>query len=118
MPDIGPLELIIIAAIVLLLFGPGKAADLGSSLGKSISEFRKETRDDGGDKAAVQQQAVAAPEAAATISTNGTAPTAVATNGAAPAEVSKTRFCTNCGAPLATAQKFCTGCGTAVASGV
>ena len=39
MPDIGPLELIIVAFVVLLLFGPGKAADLGSSLGKGIREF-------------------------------------------------------------------------------
>jgi sec-independent protein translocase protein TatA len=36
MPDLGVPELLIIAVIVLLLFGPGKAADIGGSLGKSI----------------------------------------------------------------------------------
>ena len=41
MPDIGVPELLIIAVIVVLLFGPGKAADLGGSLGKSIREFRR-----------------------------------------------------------------------------
>lgn len=46
MPDLGVPELLIIAVIVLLLFGPGKAADIGGSLGKSIREFRKATRED------------------------------------------------------------------------
>src|SRR5262245_58421529 len=114
MPDIGPLELIIIAGIVLLLFGPGKAADLGSSLGKSIREFRKETREDAGDKPAVQQSAIAAPETTAAVSVNGASPATVATNGTAPAAAAKSRFCTNCRAQVAAEQKFCTGCGTAV----
>ena len=118
MPDIGPLELIIVAAIVLLLFGPGKAADLGSSLGKSIREFRKETREDAGDKAAVQQQVVAGPEATAAVATNGASPAAVTTNGAAPADAPKSRFCTGCGSQVAAQQKFCTDCGMPVASGV
>ena len=47
MPEVGVPELLIIAFVVLLLFGPGKAADLGSSLGKGIREFRRETAGDG-----------------------------------------------------------------------
>ena len=43
MPDIGVPELLIVAFVVLLLFGPGKAADLGSTLGKGIREFRRES---------------------------------------------------------------------------
>jgi sec-independent protein translocase protein TatA len=43
MPSLGPPELILILVIVLILFGPGKLTGLGSSLGKSIKEFRKAT---------------------------------------------------------------------------
>ncbi len=81
MPEVGVPELLIIAFVVLLLFGPGKAADLGSSLGKGIREFRREAASDGAD---------AAPTAATP----------------APA-----RFCTECGSPCATNQKFCSECG-------
>ncbi len=34
-------ELLIILAIVVLIFGPGKLGDVGGALGKSIREFRK-----------------------------------------------------------------------------
>jgi sec-independent protein translocase protein TatA len=34
-------ELIIIAAIVMLVFGVGKLPEIGSSFGKAISNFRK-----------------------------------------------------------------------------
>ena len=47
MPDIGIPELLIIAVLVLLLFGPGRAADIGASLGKGIRQFRKAAREDG-----------------------------------------------------------------------
>jgi sec-independent protein translocase protein TatA len=81
MPDVGVPELLIIAFVVLLLFGPGKAADLGSSLGKGIREFRRESSSDGTD---------AAPPALAS----------------APA-----RFCNECGGKCDANQKFCSDCG-------
>jgi sec-independent protein translocase protein TatA len=45
MPDIGPVELIIILVIALLVIGPGKLPDVGAALGKSIREFRKAASD-------------------------------------------------------------------------
>jgi sec-independent protein translocase protein TatA len=39
--NLGPMELIIILAIVLLLFGSRKLPDLARSLGKSSKEFKK-----------------------------------------------------------------------------
>ncbi len=38
-------ELLIIVAIVLLIFGPGRLGDVGGAVGKSIREFRKSSRD-------------------------------------------------------------------------
>ena len=45
MPQIGPLELVIILVIALVVIGPGKLPDVGSALGKSIKEFRKASTD-------------------------------------------------------------------------
>ena len=43
--SLGPLELGIIALIVILLFGVGKISGLGKELGSSIKEFRKAVKD-------------------------------------------------------------------------
>jgi sec-independent protein translocase protein TatA len=39
--QIGPVELIIVLAIILLLFGVGRVSRVGKELGTAISEFRK-----------------------------------------------------------------------------
>ncbi len=39
-----PTHLLIILAIVLILFGPGKLPDLGKGLGKGIREFKDAMR--------------------------------------------------------------------------
>ena len=40
MGSLGPAELIIIALIALLIFGPKKLPDLGAGLGKAIRDFK------------------------------------------------------------------------------
>jgi sec-independent protein translocase protein TatA len=45
LPNIGPVELVIILVIALLILGPGKLPDVGAALGKSIREFRKASSD-------------------------------------------------------------------------
>lgn len=47
-PGIG--ELLIIFAIVLVLFGGGKLAGVGKSLGTAISEFKSAVGDESKDK--------------------------------------------------------------------
>lgn len=44
MPMPGPIELLIILAVVLLLFGGSRLAGLGRSSGRAIREFKEETR--------------------------------------------------------------------------
>lgn len=39
--NIGPMEIGIVLVIVLLVFGPRRLPELGSSLGRGISSFRK-----------------------------------------------------------------------------
>ncbi|MDP8943040.1 MAG: twin-arginine translocase TatA/TatE family subunit [Actinomycetota bacterium] len=40
MPNIGPLEIIIVLAIVLIVFGPKRLPDLGRSLGSGMRNFK------------------------------------------------------------------------------
>lgn len=43
---IGPLELLIILAIIVIIFGAGKLAGLGGALGRGIKEFRHEVKEE------------------------------------------------------------------------
>jgi sec-independent protein translocase protein TatA len=45
LPNIGPVELIIVLVIALLILGPGKLPEVGSAFGKTIREFRKAASD-------------------------------------------------------------------------
>ncbi len=58
---IGPLELLLILAIALLILGPGKLPEVGSSMGKTIREFRKASSDLQ-DAADVSRPAASAPQ--------------------------------------------------------
>jgi sec-independent protein translocase protein TatA len=40
MPNIGPMELILILAIALIVLGPKKLPDAGRSIGKGMREFK------------------------------------------------------------------------------
>ena len=78
---IGPWEIAIVLVLALLIFGPKKLPDLGSSLGRSISGFKKglkETKDD--VQSAIKEDVSADPaEATTTVSAEATpAPAAVA----------------------------------------
>jgi sec-independent protein translocase protein TatA len=102
---LGPLglpELLIIAFIVVLIFGVGRLPEVGGAVGKSIREFRKATKDDDDntDKSARPPESAAAP-AAATASAS-----------------SETIFCSECGAKNPRTAKFCSNCGTSIGATV
>lgn len=40
MPNVGPMELIIVLVVALLIIGPKKLPDVGRSVGRSIREFK------------------------------------------------------------------------------
>ncbi|MDI6709570.1 MAG: twin-arginine translocase TatA/TatE family subunit [Thermoanaerobacterales bacterium] len=44
-PQIGMPELIIILVVALIIFGPKRLPQVGRSLGKTLSEFRRSSRD-------------------------------------------------------------------------
>jgi sec-independent protein translocase protein TatA len=47
LPSVGPTELLILLAIILLLFGAKRIPELARGLGNGIREFRKGTRGEG-----------------------------------------------------------------------
>jgi sec-independent protein translocase protein TatA len=49
MPNVGPMELIIVAIIALLVLGPKRLPDAGRSLGRGMREF-KDAIGGGGDR--------------------------------------------------------------------
>ena len=58
MPNVGPLELAIVLIIALVIFGPKRLPDLGTSLGSGMREFKDSlsgTKDDADDDEAQAQ---------------------------------------------------------------
>lgn len=56
MPNIGPMELIVVLVIVLLVFGPKRLPGLGKQLGSGMREFKESisgssSKDDDDDEA-------------------------------------------------------------------
>jgi sec-independent protein translocase protein TatA len=50
MPNIGPMEIVVVLIIALVVFGPKRLPELGKSLGRGIQEFKGTIS---GDKAEV-----------------------------------------------------------------
>jgi sec-independent protein translocase protein TatA len=104
----GPWELLIIAFIVVLVFGVGRLPEVGGALGKGIREFRKSTRDEeAGDSNASSADAVASAPPPSAVS----APPPTESASAPASASSETRFCSECGARNTRTAKFCAECG-------
>ena len=52
---LGPWQIILIALVVLLLFGAGRLSEIGKGLGEGIKNFKKGITDDGDDDDAPKQ---------------------------------------------------------------
>ena len=50
MPHIGMMELGVILVIALLIFGPGRLADIGKGLGEGIRNFKSGVKEGEGEK--------------------------------------------------------------------
>lgn len=59
--NIGPLEIIVVLIIALVVFGPKRIPELGSSLGKGIRGFGKGIKGEEEEPVVLEQSAAAAP---------------------------------------------------------
>jgi sec-independent protein translocase protein TatA len=60
-PNIGPMEILIVLVIALVVFGPKRLPELGKSVGRGIREFRGSvTGEDSDGPVAVEQPPVVA----------------------------------------------------------
>ena len=61
MPNVGPMELVIILAIALIVLGPKKLPEVGRSIGNGMREFKDSLsgdrhRDDDDDRPALKSE--------------------------------------------------------------
>lgn len=78
MPNIGPMEILVVLIIALVVFGPKRIPELGKSLGRGINEFRGSVSGD-------------APEPTAPVAVKQAPIAAVAHGPVTEAEATKTR---------------------------
>ena len=65
--DLGVPELLIIAVLIILLFGVGRIGKVGGELGKGIREFRTAVKEDTPADTAQKATSAAVPESAVPI---------------------------------------------------
>jgi sec-independent protein translocase protein TatA len=125
---IGPFELVLILAVVVIIFGVGRLPEIGGAVGKSIREFRKSAReaDEEGRRelSEPEPRSDVAPPAAKAPSAAGST---VACPRCGTSNAAGTKFCSECGASLqvrvncsqcgasnAAGAKFCSECGASL----
>ncbi len=107
---LGPLgvpELLIIALIVVLVFGVGRLPEVGGAVGKSIREFRKATKDDDAGASTTASDPMMPPR-----------PDMSAGSPSSMSSAGETIFCSECGTKNARSAKFCSQCGHAIGAAV
>ena len=63
MPNIGPMELVIVLIIALVIIGPKKLPDVGRSMGRGMREFKSAVTGEDKDESPALTQAKADAEA-------------------------------------------------------
>ena len=67
--NIGPFQILIIALVILVLFGRGRISEMMGDFGKGVKSFRKGLADDDAPRPAADPAALAPPPAAAETAT-------------------------------------------------
>jgi sec-independent protein translocase protein TatA len=96
---IGPFELLLILAVVVIIFGVGRLPEVGGAIGKSIREFRRSAREP------EERHQLSEPEARSDVEPPVSK---------APPAAESTRYCPQCGASAVAGAKFCSECGASL----
>jgi sec-independent protein translocase protein TatA len=68
-PNIGPIEIVVVLIIALVVFGPKRIPELGSSLGRGIRDFGKGIKGEDDEAAVLEKSSASEPEKASSVST-------------------------------------------------
>jgi sec-independent protein translocase protein TatA len=102
---LGAPELLIILAVVVLIFGGTKLADLGGSMGKGIKEFKKNIKEEDEEEAPTKSAAAPPPVVNVTTPPASAAPvnavTAIKCPSCEALNPANAKMCNQCGASLA-----------------
>jgi len=96
---IGPFELLLILAVVVIIFGVGRLPEVGGAIGKSIREFRRTAKEP------EEQHQLSEPEPRSDVE-----PPVLPT----PPPAASARYCSQCGASAVAGAKFCSQCGASL----
>jgi sec-independent protein translocase protein TatA len=96
---IGPFELLLILAVVVIIFGVGRLPEVGGAIGKSIREFRRSAQEP------EERHQLSEPEARSDVEPLVSK---------APAAAESTVKCPQCGSSNAAGAKFCSECGASL----
>jgi len=96
---IGPFELLLILAVVVIIFGVGRLPEVGGAIGKSIREFRRAAKEP------EERRQLSEPEARSDVEPPVSKE---------PPASQSVRYCPQCGAPAAAGAKFCSECGASL----
>jgi len=100
---IGPFELLLILAVVVIIFGVGRLPEVGGAIGKGIREFRRSSRE------TEEPPQLSEPEARSDVEPPVSK---------APPAAESARFCPQCGSSNAAGAKFCSDCGASLQASV
>ena len=110
---LGAPELLIILAVVVIIFGGSRLADLGGSVGKGIREFKKNVKDDEEEAPVAKAEPTPAQQVVSTPP-----PSAVATAPVASGNAVTALKCPSCDALNPANAKMCNQCGASLAAPV
>jgi sec-independent protein translocase protein TatA len=99
----GPFELLVVLAVVIIIFGVGRLPEVGGAIGKGIREFRKASKDEEPEepKQITEAQSTAqGPSATSPSESPPAQPTGVACQKCGTANPPGNKFCSQCGASL------------------
>lgn len=108
----GPLELVVILAVVLIIFGPKNLPKIGSALGKTVKNVRKgmeEGKDELEEKASDESPVQSHDEEDVEVVEDDD-------DADAPEDAVESVFCSKCGAKNAADAGFCSKCGAKLPS--